>query len=492
MRWQPISAGIFQVATLTVVLSIGGIHEALRQTCLTNIANGDFWWHLRVGLGILQTHALPHSGLYSQASALPWTASSWLYDLAIAIGYRMMGLRVILLTAVLFKFALALVVFLLAGGLKGRFWTAIVLSLLAQYVLNSFQPLPLYCSFLALSIELGLLMECRRSGNIKPLYWLPWLFLLWANLDVHFVYGVATLLLFAASYYISPWIDQLGVLAAAHTSTPSLKQLGLVSAASLAATVVTPYGWSPYTTFFAQATSAANSYFPGYQSLRFRSPQDYVLLLLIMTAFLALGMGRSRDPFQIGLLIMGTMLGFRTQRDLWLPALVAVAVVANAIPETSSSRVRVSAWQCAAAAVAALGVLLFALKSYGPVSDQAVLAQLSTSFPVAAADYIRDQHLPQPIFNSYQWGGFLIWYLPDYPVAADGRSDLYGADFNIQYARMMNADTHYSAFPPFNQARTILLERDSLMGKALPSVAGFTVAYADAVAVVLLRQEQQP
>jgi hypothetical protein len=213
--------------------------------------------------------------------------------------------------------------------------------------------------------------------------------------------------------------------------------------------------------------------------------------LLVMSAFLALGIRRSRDPFQIGLLVFVTVLSFRAQEDIWLATLVAVAIVSNAVSENDSSQTRTSAWRCATAAMVGLVVLLVAMVSHGLRGDQAILARISTGFPVAAADYIREQHLPQPLFNSYRWGGFLAWYLPEYPVAVDGRSDLYGADFNIQYAKVMNAETHYSAFSPFDQARTILLEKDSLMGEALPAVAGFTVAYADDVAVVLLRPEQQ-
>jgi hypothetical protein len=491
VRGQFTSAGILEVAALTAILSISGIHEALHQTCLTSITNGDFWWHLRVGLGILKTHAVPHTGLYSQASTLPWMAPSWLYDLAVAAGYRMMGLRIVLVAAILFKFALALAVFLLAGGLRGRFWSATILSSVAQYILGNLQPLPLCCSVLALCIELILLMRCRRSGSVKPLYWLPCLFVVWANLDLQFVYGIIALLLFAGTCIVETRGGHDGTLWAGQITAAPLKQIGVITGASFGATLITPYGWMPYATFFSQATSAANRYFPEYQSLRFRTSQDYVLLLLIMASFLALGIRRSRDPFQIGFLIFATVLSFRAQEDVWLATLVAVAVVSNAVPETDSSQMPSSTWQCATAAVMGLVVLLVAMMSYGPRSDQGVLARIRAGFPVAAADYIREQHLPQPLFNSYPWGGFLTWYLPEYPVATDGRSDLYGADFNIQYAKMMNADAHYSTFAPLNQARTLLLEKDSLMGKALPTVTGFRVAYADDVAVVLLRQEQQ-
>ncbi len=77
-------------------------------------------------------------------------------------------------------------------------------------------------------------------------------------------------------------------------------------------------------------------------------------------------------------------------------------------------------------------------------------------------------------------------------MAIDGRTDLYGDDFNIQYAKVMNAEAHYSTFPPLAQAGTLLLEKKSLMGSALPHVAGFNQVYADDVAVVLVREQPQP
>ena len=47
-------------------------------------------------------------------------------------------------------------------------------------------------------------------------------------------------------------------------------------------------------------------------------------------------------------------------------------------------------------------------------------------YPVKACDYIRNNGLPQPLFNAYSWGSFLTWYLPQYPVAVDSRVELYG------------------------------------------------------------------
>jgi hypothetical protein len=485
-----------RVTALVLLFAVAGFHESIRQHSLNSVTNGDFWWHLRTGLGILASHAVPRSGLYSQSASLPWMASSWLYDVLVAVGFKLLDPRFVAILAIVLKFALAVLTFVLAGGMRGRFWTAIVLSAVAQYILGGMPPLPVFFSVLAFAIELILLMDCRTTGDVRLLYWLPLLFLLWANLDVQFVVGVFVLLLFLAACAIEQWGTRSGIAWLVRSPQPPLSALGVVTVASLVATVITPYGWNCYGVFFARATSAANSYFPDYQSLRFRSPQDYLLLLLAMSAFLALGIRRSRDLFLITLLVLGAMAAFHAQRDAWLVTLASVAIVGNAVPQTDLQAgredKRVPPRQFLSAAGLALLLLAAATAIHLPHGRAAMLAEIGEGYPVAAADYIRQHQLPQPLFNSFPWGGFLTWYLPEYPVAIDGRTDLYGDDFNIQYAKVMNAEAHYSTFPPLARAGTILLEKKSLMGSALPHVAGFNQVYADDVAVVLVREPSQP
>jgi len=485
------NAPAIRVAVLAALFAGAGVHESAHQRSLDSIRNGDFWWHLRCGLGILETHAVPHSGLYSQASAVPWIASSWLYEVLSAIGYRVLGLFWVPLLAIVCKLALAILTFVLAGGLRGRFWTAVGLSVIAQVVLGGMQPLPVYGSALLFGIEMMLLLDYRRSGNLRGLYPLPLLFVVWANVDAQFVYGIAVLVFFTATEGgLKPAKEKREAVSGTHGGVP-LPRLATTVLATLLATCITPYGWKPYGVFFSQLTSAANPYFPDYQSLRFRAPQDYLLLLLLMGAYLALGMRRSRDLFQIGTLVACTLAAFAMQRDGWLAVLAALAVIGYAGPETvpEGGTSRSQLWL--AAGVAAI-LLIAAMAIHLPRGRKAMLAEIGEGYPVKAADYIRENRLPQPLFNAFPWGGFLTWYLPEYPVAIDGRTDLYGDDFNIQYAKAMNAEIHFSQFPPFSQAGTLLLERNSVMGKALASVPGFKVAYSDEVAVVLVREQAGP
>ncbi len=483
-----------RVLAAVVVFTCPALWEFSRGNALTGITGADIWWHLQTGLEILRTHTFPHTGWFSQAAAQPWIAASWLYDVRIAGWYQLLGLRFLPVLAVVAKFFLALLMFLLAGGLRGRFRAALALSLIAQYLLWQMPPLPVFCSVLALALELILLLRFCHRGSRWAILSIPVLFLAWANLDPHFVYGILLLLLFVAAQLAQPKFGETAAREPEH-KVSALALLALV-AISVLATWITPYGGRPWATFWAGATSAANIYLPDFQSLRFRSSHDYVLMLLAMAAFLSLGLRRSRDIFQLSLLVLCTVAAFHSQRDEWLLVLAAVAVIAN--PDTDAAHGRelrpvISAGRATFLTAAGVSfVLLLAVAAWRMPSRDVLLAKLAENYPIAAADYIRANHLPAPLFNPYPWGGFLTWYLPEYPVATDGRTDLYESDFNIHYAKIMNFEEHYSSFSPLAYAGVILLEKNSHMAQALATVPAFKIAYSDNVALVLIREPAQP
>jgi hypothetical protein len=472
-----------RIPAMLVLFSAAAVIEAFRLVSLSSLNNADIWWHLSSGLWMLQHHAVPHVGICSQSSAQPWIASSWAYDLLLAVAYKLLGLRAIPWLLMCFKEALAVLTFVLAGGTRGRFWPAIGMSVVAQYILGAVQPGPAYFSTLFFGIELLILLEARRSEDGRWLWWLPLLFLVWANLHVQFVYGVVVLLLF------------LGAVAIEHfqnvSASLSVAQIGKIVGASLAATVVTPYLYGSYAVFFKTTFNSANKYLPDFQALGFRQSQDYLLLLLAMSAFLTLGLRRSRDPFQIALLASALGLSFYAQRDIWLVVLASLSIIGDAFASGSVAKSEVLGETLTLrrpiliAVSAGVVLVIFAFVLCVPRSERSLLAKAGQTYPVAACDYIREHRLGQPLFNAYEWGGFLTWYLPEYPAAIDSRADLYGAKTVTAYSKVMNAELPYREYPAIADAQTILLPKKANMAAALGSVPGFQVSYSDEVSVVL-------
>ena len=72
-----------------------------------------------------------------------------------------------------------------------------------------------------------------------------------------------------------------------------------------------------------------------------------------------------------------------------------------------------------AVAVCVLAVLAVSVTRYG-VSNDWLEMQVAGSFPEGAARFVEQHHLGGPLLNDLSWGGFLIWRLPQLPVAIDG------------------------------------------------------------------------
>ncbi len=426
-------------------------------------------------------------------------ATSWAYDVLIALGYKALGLRTLAILLMWCKAGLAAMVFFLARGHRGKFFSAVALSAIVQYVLFDQQALPIYFSLLLFAAELLLLMDVRRSGETRRLLWLPVLFAVWANLDSGFVYGLLLLGLFFISTFVEQWFQRAGVKGF-ESFAPGLSPatIAAVTGFSLVAALLNPYGYRAYAAAFEGFGGPADKYFPDLHAIGFRRPQDYALLLLTMAAFLALGRRRSHSVFSFALLIGTTLLSFHRQHDCWLVVLASVAIIAEAISNNALHRdsplaqqhhgyewTRTSAMAGALVFAAILALALVRL----PADPQLLLQNIAKTYPVSAANYVRDHHLPQPLFNNYDWGGFLEWYLPEYPVAIDGRRGLYGGEEFLRYFKAMNAETAPAEEPFLANARTLILPRHSLMGQAFSNLPVFKAAYRDEVAVVLLRTD---
>jgi len=469
-----------RIAALSALLAVAGVWASGKFAWL---ADGDIWWHLRAGSWILQYHAMPRTGLFSQHAELPWIDTSWGFDVLVAIGYRALGLLGIPLFLMLLWVSLAAITFLLARGLRARFWWAIALTAVALLALGLIGLRPAMLSILLFDSELLLLFSARRTGELRALYWLPLLFVIWANVDEQFVYGLLVLAIFLAATIL-----RLG------DDGPALSRVKLaaVTGVTLVATLVSPYTFHSYEMFLTDGYGPITfSQLPELHAMNFREPQHYLILLLVCAAFLALGRKRQKcDPFEAGTMLVCAVLAFHLQRDAWVVVLPAVAVLAGTIT-SGEATLKVEAgpdWKIEPllAAVIATVALIVVVWARVPGNNE-LMQRAGTRFPVKACDYVRLNHLPPPLFNTYRWGGFLTWYLPEYPVSIDGRMKMYGSDLNELHFKVTNGLQPLDTDSAFKGANTFLLERHSAIADALSAIPGYEVRYSDDVAVVLSR-----
>ena len=158
----------------------------------------DIWWHLKVGDWIIEHHGWPHNGILSRTAAdRPWAAYSWGYEVLLSRAYAWFGLVGIGLFGTLLTLAVAYAVYWMVRRLSGAFWIAIILATIScSAFLFSLMPRPVFISMILFAVTLTLILESQRTTRIEPLYWLPAVFLVWANCHIQFIYGLFVVGLF--------------------------------------------------------------------------------------------------------------------------------------------------------------------------------------------------------------------------------------------------------------------------------------------------------
>jgi len=110
--------------------------------------------------------------------------------------------------------------------------------------------------------------------------------------------------------------------------------------------------------------------------------------------------------------------------------------------------------------------------------------------PVAAVDWIESHRPAGLMFNSYNWGGYLIWRLwPDYKVYVDGRTDLYDDAFLRDYLKAAGAQTDFEALLERDDVDWVIVEAGSAFGASLSRDANWANVYRDEMAVIYTRKE---
>jgi hypothetical protein len=332
-------------------------------------------------------------------------------------------------------------------------------------------------------------LEANRAGREKLLYWLPLIFFLWANLHIQFIYGLFIVGLLLAVTVAQSAANMLG-WKPSWLQPPGLSAFNLawIFAACVFATCISPYSFHLYATIAHYAESkAAYHIIMELQPVNFSVGSHYVALIWMALAFFAVGRQTRVDAFKLILLCIAGVIGFRTMRDSWFICITAAACIADAfagaVPaESADSRLE----RIATVAILAIVLLVAARQTdfNRPRLEQAIAEVL----PVNAVNYLRQHPAPGPLYNTIDWGGFLTWYMPERPVAIDGRTDLYGDRTEELFFRTAAGAPSYVTDPYFNESGVVLLQNQNRLRYLLENNPRYQLVYQDAISSVFVRR----
>ena len=108
--------------------------------------------------------------------------------------------------------------------------------------------------------------------------------------------------------------------------------------------------------------------------------------------------------------------------------------------------------------------------------------------PVKAVDFISKTAIPGRIFNTYSYGGYLIYRLyPSQLVFIDGRVDMYGDDFFKDYYKITGIQHGWKATFDKYKIDYVLTEKNEPLLQLLQLQNEFRLVYEDKDNSVLVR-----
>jgi hypothetical protein len=115
--------------------------------------------------------------------------------------------------------------------------------------------------------------------------------------------------------------------------------------------------------------------------------------------------------------------------------------------------------------------------------------EIAKVYPVTAVDYLEESGwADRRGYNSYNWGGYLIWR--GVKVFVDGRADVYGDDFLFYYRRTFELREDWQEPLAAFDVDYVLMERESPLSVVLLRDVGWQEVYADELARIFVRASE--
>ena len=480
-------------------LVVAVLFIALLAMAVRTPADTDVWWHLGAGRAIVTTGHIPYADEFSfTVHGKPWVDVQWLAQVGMYEAHLLGGDRLLaILSAVLVVVTFAFVYVQMAGG---PFLRAFIIVLAATASSVIWSPRPQMLSFALLGVT-GYIVYLFKWRRLNRLWVLIPLFALWGN--VHGGYALGLMLI--GCVMVGETLNRV----TGRTRLPEVlawREIGLLSGVGVLcglALLVNPYTFGTWMLpFRTVGIKTLQGFIQEWASPDFHNLYEQPVLWLLFALLTVTGLARRRWDWSdlIVVLVFGYS-AFLARRNIAPLALVIAPVLsrrAQLVVESVSAQIQLPALARKdlkpglSSVLNGLIVILVALaallKCGVALSPQMIDKAQQQIAPVRAVEWIKQNHVAGPMFNSYNWGGYLVWALPQEPVFVDGRTDVY-AEFLPQYVQVMFIRPGWQDVLNRYGVRLVLVERESLLSTMLATQPGWQLVYGDDQATVFVQEK---
>ena len=497
---------------LVAILFVAIFAMAVRQP-----ADTDTWWHLKSGQIMWESGQILRADPFSHTvQGLPWIDHGWLVQILLWPLYQALGLAGLAVLLALVVSASFVLVYVQCDGKPFIAAFVTVIGAVASSVIWSARPQ--IVSLLLAAVVAFLLDRYKRSGSSAWLAPLPLVVALWVNCHGGFV--IAFLLM--GCFFLGGALNRL-TAPAGHVSISGevqqtrLAPLAIVILVSIPAVLLNPNAFKmfPYA-YQTVSIGQLQDFIQEWAAPDFHNLQFHPFIWLLLLTLAAMGLSRRRaDWTDLALIGLFGYMGLLAVRNIALFALVAPPVLSRhtvfALEDLAGANPRLSRLDALTHTRPArhmrrgpilLNFLLLAAVVVGAGTKVAVeLIHLQDpevwgqGLPLEAAEYLRDHDPPGLMFNSYNWGGYLIWSLyPDEPVFVDGRTDLYALNGTVleDYSQVHWVRPGWEEILDNYETGFVVTEHTGLLDTMLAERPGWSVIHRDDLAVIYQRTGSTP
>jgi hypothetical protein len=423
-----------------------------------NYLDADLGWHLKIGEEINQELSVPNYEKYNYTlEGKTWVDHEWLLNLItfkIYDNYSYLALNIFFALIVILTL-IALTAFIKKYYIKQKNFSnkqSVILIIFSIFGVTAMAPhLGIRMQEITLlftTLLLWVLITFNKSKNWKHLFFLPPLFYFWACVHAGFLIGFFIIGLFGFIKIIeniSPQKIKKTFLFINPLDFKNIAHLVIFSLISLLATLLTPYGLKLYAflseysdTFYMKLIA---EWLPAYYA-----PIQYkqLLYLAIFTTLFILfffdlysKIKRKEkykiDLWQIALTLVFFALSFKSKRHFPLFFVVSLPLITLwadkfiSYPSdffTNLKKSKIVKFYILAGLI--LTIISFIVKTEFTQSpfDRKHYCDI---FPCGAVKFLKDnpQYQKSTMFNSYDWGGYLMFTYPENKTFIDGRLPQY-------------------------------------------------------------------
>jgi hypothetical protein len=474
---------------------------ALFAMAVRTPADTDMWWHLAAGRAIVTTGHIPFVDEFSfTVRGRPWTDVYWLAQVGMYEAHALGGdAALAVAVAVLVVAAFVFVYWQMEGAPLLRAFV-IVLAATASAVIWS--PRPQMLSFALLGVT-GYVVYLLKWRQVNVLWVLLPVFVLWGN--VHGGYALGLMLI--GSVVVGETLNRLTGRAKA-PEVMTWKEIGLVAGMAVLcglALLANPYTIGTWTLpFRTVGIKALQGYIQEWASPDFHNLYEQPMLWLLFGLLAAAGFSGRRwdwtDLTAVAVFGYSALLARRNMAPFALviaPVLtrqlqpIVESVVARVkLPASARQEVNPTLATVLNGLILALAILAVIIKCGVALAPQMMDKAKQQAVPVRAIEWLGRSSLTGPMYNSYNWGGYLVWALPGEPVFVDGRTDIYEDEFLRDYIQVTFIRPGWKEVLDRYGVRLALTERDSFLAAILATQPEWRLAYGDDQAVIYVRGDR--